>query len=398
MAAHDDRLEKAAPVQIVDTGSRHDAPDIPKDGVALCLSGGGYRAMLFHVGALWRLNELGYLPRIARVSSVSGGSITAGVLGLRWSRLAWDASNVASTFVQEIVTPIRALARQTIDARAIIGGLLLPGSISGKVTSAYGKHLFGAATLQDLPDAPMFVFNATSLQTGALFRFSKPYAADYRVGFIPNPRFDLAGVVAASSAFPPVLSPHRLPIDPRLWAPPSGKKSEDLRSGPYLAEAVLTDGGVYDNLGLETAWKAYRTVLVSDGGEKMQPQAKPHGDWVRLSIRIVNEIDNQVRSLRKRQLIGSYTLAESDPLFRKGTYWGTRSDIMNYSVPGALPCPREQTTALAETPTRLARLDDLMQERLINWGYAICDAAMRRHVALDAGAPSNFPYPAAKVG
>src|SRR5438270_13748934 len=50
----------------------------PLSGIALCLSGGGYRAMLFHVGALWRLSELGYLPTLDRVSSVSGGSITAG--------------------------------------------------------------------------------------------------------------------------------------------------------------------------------------------------------------------------------------------------------------------------------------------------------------------------------
>ena len=49
-----------------------------RDEVALCLSGGGYRAMLYHVGALWRVNELGMLPKLARISSVSGGSITAG--------------------------------------------------------------------------------------------------------------------------------------------------------------------------------------------------------------------------------------------------------------------------------------------------------------------------------
>ena len=50
----------------------------PKPGIALCLSGGGYRAMIFHLGALWRLNQLGFLKNLSRVSSVSGGSITAG--------------------------------------------------------------------------------------------------------------------------------------------------------------------------------------------------------------------------------------------------------------------------------------------------------------------------------
>ena len=41
-----------------------EAPGDPSSlapGIALCLSGGGYRAMVFHLGALWRLNELGLL-------------------------------------------------------------------------------------------------------------------------------------------------------------------------------------------------------------------------------------------------------------------------------------------------------------------------------------------------
>ena len=47
----------------------------PTAGTALCLSGGGYRAMLFHLGVLWRLNDAGMLPELDRISSVSGGSI-----------------------------------------------------------------------------------------------------------------------------------------------------------------------------------------------------------------------------------------------------------------------------------------------------------------------------------
>ena len=34
-------------------------PTEPSPGLALCLSGGGYRAMLFHLGVVWRLNEAG---------------------------------------------------------------------------------------------------------------------------------------------------------------------------------------------------------------------------------------------------------------------------------------------------------------------------------------------------
>src|SRR3954466_5311147 len=220
------QVEKAAPVQIVDTGSANDHGRRLIDSTALCLSGGGYRAMLFHVGAIWRLNELGYLPKLARISSVSGGSIAAGVLGLKWNRLAFDGSGVAAALQPEFVDPIRALASKTIDDGAILGGILLPGTISDKVVEAYRKHLFDGATLQDLPlDPPRFVINATSVQTGALFRFSRPYVADYRVGRIPNSTIELAVAVAASSAFPPVLSPLKLELDPALWAPASGQAS-----------------------------------------------------------------------------------------------------------------------------------------------------------------------------
>lgn len=41
----------------------------PEAGIALCLSGGGYRAMLFHAGSVWRLNDAGMLPQLDRISS-----------------------------------------------------------------------------------------------------------------------------------------------------------------------------------------------------------------------------------------------------------------------------------------------------------------------------------------
>lgn len=47
--------------------------------------------------------------------------------------------------------------------------------------------------------------------------------------------------------------------------------------------------------------------------------------------------------------------------------------------------------------TRLARLDALTQERLINWGYASCDASVRTHLDPTLPPPTGFPYPAAKV-
>ena len=389
-----DALEASSPVQIVDTGSpQDDDPRKPQDGMALCLSGGGYRAMLFHLGALMRLNEWGYLKKLARISSVSGGSITAALLGMQWNTLAFDRSGKALDFDEKVVQPIRALAGKTIDEGAIFSGMLLPGSIADKVADAYRKYLFADATLQDLPpDPPRFVLNATNVQTGALFRFSRPYAADYRVGRILNPKIDLAVAVAASSAFPPLLSPMRIELDRSAWAPPSGQKSEDLHKEPYLTDVVLSDGGVYDNLGLETAWKKYKTILISNGGGKMQPEPDPERDWARHALRINDIIDNQVRSLRVRQVIAAFQADKQLEASRRGTYWGIRSDLRHYGLSDALPCPVDKTMALANVGTRLKRLEPIVQEQLVNWGYAACDAAMRKWVDPGLSAPTAFPY------
>src|SRR5215469_7103940 len=100
----------------------------PPSGIALCLSGGGYRAMLFHLGALWRLNELGFLGKLDRISSVSGGSITAGVLAVNWSSLDFDDAGIGRGF-QRVVDGVRGVAGRTIDVAAIVRGILLPGSV-----------------------------------------------------------------------------------------------------------------------------------------------------------------------------------------------------------------------------------------------------------------------------
>jgi NTE family protein len=212
---------------------------------------------------------------------------------------------------------------------------------------------------------------------------------DYRVGEVKNPLVPLATAVAASAAFPPVLSPVELRLDPASFTPKSGM---DLQHPPFRKRVVLTDGGVYDNLGLETAWKRYRTIFVSDGGGQMQPEEEPKSDWPRHAYRVLNLVDNQVRALRKRQVIDSFKAGD-----RSGAYWGIRTDIADYQLKTTLPCPHDRTMILAKTPTRLKRLSDTRQEQLINWGYAVCDAAIRKHVDSALAVPARFPYQAAEV-
>ena len=363
----------------------------PDEDLGLCLSGGGYRAMLFHLGALRRLNDAKLLARLNRLSSVSGGSITAAILGLRWGRLGWR-DGVATNFDEFVLSPVRELARHTIDVSSVIEGFAPFTSVGRRVAHAYREHLFGDATLQSLPNSsgPHFVICATNLESGVLFRFSRRYVADWRVGMISAPEISLADAVAASSAFPPVLSPFVIDLRKAAWKTVAGN---ELTTPEYRGKIELSDGGVYDNLGLETVWKRCRTVLVSDGGGHMANDPDPPHDWPRQMMRVLDVIDNQVRDLRKRQTIASYKLG-----LRSGTYWGIRGDITDYGLSDPLPCPHAQTLALAATPTRLKKLPDLTQERLINWGYAITDAALRQHLDPTIPPATAFPYPAAGVG
>lgn len=357
--------------------------------MALCLSGGGYRAMLFHVGAICRLNELGLLRGLKRISSASGGSVAAAQLGLVWKQLAFDATQTATNLDEHFVNPVRKLASHTIDVWSVLAGAVVPWTTAATwIARAYAKHLFGAATLQDLPaddEGPRFVINATNAHSGVLWRFMRPYMRDYRVGEVKSPAVPLALAVAASSAFPPFLSPVDIALDPASFTPGSGS---DLQRAPFTSGPRLTDGGVYDNLALQAVVDRYDTVLVSDGGGHIEAEARAASDWPRHTYRVLQMMDSQVRALRVRAL-----LRANDPARQRVAYWSVRSDLRDYPASSALAAPLADCLALAATPTRLSAIPAARQEALINWGYAAGDVAVRSYVETGKAKSPKFPYP-----
>ncbi|HEY3163564.1 MAG TPA: patatin-like phospholipase family protein [Candidatus Limnocylindrales bacterium] len=360
-----------------------DAQKQPEDGIGICLSGGGSRAMVFHVGALHRLNEVRLLRKANRISGVSGGSITGGVLGLGWRDLRWDGPGGSASNLEAVLKPIESFAAKAIDVHAVVEGVLLPfENAADRLDHEFDKHLFHGKTLQDLPadaEGPRFIFNATNLSSSVLWRFSRPYAWDWRVGEIEKPPFRVSTAVAASAAFPPFFAPLELNVDPSMFTPGSGR---GLELPDYQHQIRLADGGVYDNLGLETIFKKYRTVFASDGGGQVADDPRPPSDWIRETLRMTSVIDHQVRSLRKRLLIAAYQRGD-----RTGAYWGIRQQL---PAGNPLSCPPDQTMALANLPTRLDGMTDQIRDRLINWGYAAADAAISQWYGVSEPAPS-FP-------
>jgi NTE family protein len=102
---------------------------------------------------------------------------------------------------------------------------------------------------------------------------------------------------------------------------------------------------------------------------------------------------NQARALRKRRLIEDFKQQ-----VRKGTYWGIATHIDDYALPDAMVKDNATTASLQKVRTRLNPFNEKEQGQLINWGYALCDAAVRRHVQDDLPAPAAFPCPAVPIG
>lgn len=155
------------------------AEKIP-NSVGLSLSGGGFRATLFHLGALRRLNEFGIVPKLTTVSSVSGGSILNGFLA---SRLAAPLANGIADFDGSVSKPVRQFC--SLDIRRWLAlEAVIPGTHnSSGLAKQYDQNLTSGKLLKDIPATPVHIFCSTDLAYGVNWMFKKQQCATIRQGF-----------------------------------------------------------------------------------------------------------------------------------------------------------------------------------------------------------------------
>lgn len=298
--------------------------------IALCLSGGGYRAALFHLGAVRRLDELGLLARLDAISAVSGGSLLAAHLALAGKAAAaagaggfdrleqgdhggrGDAPRrVFADFERQVAAPFRAFTRRNVRTPAILRRTLPWNWLADDtgvrgLEAAYDRHLTHGRRLEELPARPRFVFCATDMVFGVSWVFERLRAGGYLPGYTREARsWPLARAVAASSCFPPVFSPLRLHLDPAtmrggMALPRAIDAIEREEITALIGRIGLSDGGVYDNLGLEPVWDSAETLLISDGGATF-PWASPRNPF-RWLMRYAGVASNQIQALRTRWL------------------------------------------------------------------------------------------------
>ena len=228
--------------------------------IGLALSGGGFRAAAFHLGVMQALQALGLLDKLDLISCVSGGSIAGGCLAANWGDpAALDRLDMY-------------LRTKSIAVASVIGGVLDPFETRlDKLARTYDRDLFSGKRLSALRTGPRVYFNATNLATGNLFFFVAGGGRDeemgeHELGTTGATDFPLSRAVAASSAFPPVFPPLRL--DPDVYPP-----------GAAVEYVTLTDGGVYDNMGINPLLRTTRNpldyMIVSDGGKPFQIKDRP---------------------------------------------------------------------------------------------------------------------------
>ena len=252
--------------------------------VGLALSGGGSRAIAFHLGCLRALHDLNLLSRIQVISSVSGGSVISAMYaysndsfrefdariveflseGLHRDifRELFRPASIGKLLQVYVASGASFLFRMVIRlARAGVRPGVAPRRDPPPIrtfsrTEAFrdviARSLFGDRIVGDVVrDSLHTVINATELRTGSAFRFGSEQSGCWRFGTIAPEEALVADAVAASAAYP-VLLPA---LDRKYRFTKKGGITDPTR-------VLLTDGGVFENLGV-TPMEPGRTPSIS---------------------------------------------------------------------------------------------------------------------------------------
>jgi NTE family protein len=305
------------------------APSPPENPtIGVCLSGGGFRASFYALGALRYLAEAGRLERVVSVSAVSGGSIAAAAAADKWSRYV-QAGGGGEAFLSTIDAPFRDTVTSTSLRRRWMLGTLLAvvpttGGRGGAYARALQRVLYDTKRVADLPRDPDWIFTSTDLTKGRAFRVAPAYTGSWDYGYAePTPSsVGLGEAVAASAAFPPSFTVVNL----RTGGMPFPKRRPPNKLS-------LVDGGVYDNLGLEwfqgwdddalrpvSATKPEFTIVVNASGLLAEKDKRflPLGAFARdLSIQYQQSLNARIRwnhaDLVRRPGTGVYAAIKWDP-------------------------------------------------------------------------------------
>lgn len=290
-----------------------------KPRIGLALSGGGVRAAAFHLGVLRFLADQKQLENVTHLSSVSGGSLLLGLV-YHHAGYCWPDSD---QFVQKVYPAIkRTLTKQNLQFVAIWRLLSRPQNWPKIIHRAniLGDtiHDYWGVTgkLVQIPSHPIWSINGTTSETGKRWRFKDGTMGDYLIGYADDVDFRLADVMAISAAFPGGIGPYRLKTADYKWYKFDSWKADAVKIPiePSFEKLFISDGGLYDNLGLEPFYDASKRIfktkngvdylIVSDASSPLTLQQRGFF-WqvLRRTKRLIDIIYDQVRLLRIRGIV-----------------------------------------------------------------------------------------------
>ena len=379
--------------------------------IALALSGGGLRATVFHLGVLARLAKEDQLENVTYLSTVSGGSLCAGLV-YSLNKFQWPTSQV---FLKSVLPAARKLITSKDLKSALIAQIVLNiwdvfDPRADELAELLAKYWGVTINLNQLPESPRWMINATCYETGKNWRFERFRMGDYLFGYTYDTDFPLSSALAASAGFPGLIGALKMNTNNRQWFKYADGRAESLAIGvgdiqkrttepiqPAFPFVHLWDGGVYDNQGLEglydfdTGWrKDIDFLIVSDASGRSKPEAYQRGSKALMRI-ITGVMMDQIRSLRARSVLermrnhkdrGAYlqignSCAEVLKAARKSGEIGEKCS--------SCLSPQEANQA-AEMETDIAKLPEKKFELVFRHGFENAD------YTLSAFSPDLFEY------
>lgn len=376
--------------------------------LALALSGGGHRAAAFHLGVLKYLASKYLLEDISVVSSTSGGSIltaqlfhhsrqsicsTASSKNTEETLLSWPTSDAfLSTVLGQAEERIINQSLENHFIRRMINpkNWLKFGHRANLMAEVIHDYWSITSKMESLPQKPDWIINGTTNITGSRWYVKQSEGVclmgSEDIGSANAKGYSIADAVALSAAYPGVIGPYRLSSKNYQW-----QFSVDSKSNQHLMQSqkglYLSDGGLYDNLGLEPLFNIETSslvypktdfLIVSDAGSSIKRQRlAPVWRPILRTLRLINVISQQVRVLRLRSLLSFF---HSNP--SKGLYIPIGMTFSQWSadrVREGQPVPEElmkheflsekDVLKAKNTATSLASLSTQQCQLLVRHGF-----------------------------
>lgn len=359
--------------------------------IGLALSGGGVRASVFHLGILKCLADNNLLSNIEYISSVSGGSLLAGLIyHLNGGKFISEKEEYAR--IEEQIKEL--FTQKDLEKKFISRFFRHPSELKhlsnrANVLSHTLTELWGIdRDLAEIAETPVWSINGTTIETGKRWRFKGERMGDYVLGYVNDLKLSLADAMATSASFPGGITPFRIKTRDYSWYDYDNQKEKR----PPFKYIHIADGGIYDNLGVEPLYDEstggfkdnnINFLIVSDASSQLKEEKRSKFILKRL-LRLIGIFTDQIRLLRVRSVVHFFKREQTGIYLKIGDDYSSiaaRAKEQGKEVPTETfkPQSRKSAEKAACYPTTLRKLSKKNYELIYRNGYEVALANLNSY-------------------